>query len=148
MQSEHNWWLKVLLHDTRKYSSITEMGIKLSQLLEMITYKTVTQNWVTVMINDLYPRSLFQRGLHIYAMTGISGFPDSKVHGANTGPTWVLSVPDGPHVGPINLAIRETMLWSGSCYNMGNYLHDTQNRQHLTVGNVQCSAFITWSIFF
>ena len=31
---------------------------------------------------------------------------DSKVHGANMGPTWVLSVPDGPNVGPINLAIR------------------------------------------
>ena len=27
-------------------------------------------------------------------------FPDSKVHGANMGPTWVLSAPDGPHVGP------------------------------------------------
>ena len=23
------------------------------------------------------------------------------------GPTWVLSAPDGPHVGPVNLAIRE-----------------------------------------
>ena len=33
-------------------------------------------------------------------------FPDSKVLGANMGPTWVLSVPDGPHVGPMNLAIR------------------------------------------
>ena len=33
--------------------------------------------------------------------------PDSKVHGANMGPTWVLPVPGGPHVGPINLAIRE-----------------------------------------
>ena len=34
--------------------------------------------------------------------------PDSKVHGANMGPTWVLSAPDGPHVGPMNLAIRDT----------------------------------------
>ena len=33
--------------------------------------------------------------------------PDNKVHGANMGPTWVLSVPDGPHIGPMNLAIRE-----------------------------------------
>ena len=33
-------------------------------------------------------------------------FPDSKIHGANMGPTWVLSAPDGPHVGPMNLAIR------------------------------------------
>ena len=32
--------------------------------------------------------------------------PDSKVHGANMGYTSVLSVPDGPHVGPMNHAIR------------------------------------------
>ena len=36
--------------------------------------------------------------------------PDSKVHGANMGPTWVLSAPGGPHVGPINLAIRVYLL--------------------------------------
>ena len=35
--------------------------------------------------------------------------PDSKVHGANMGPTWVLSAPYGPHVGPMNLAIRVTL---------------------------------------
>ena len=35
--------------------------------------------------------------------------PDSKVHGANMGPTWVLSAPDGPHVGRMNLAIREAL---------------------------------------
>ena len=33
-------------------------------------------------------------------------YPDSKVHGANMGPTWVLSAPDGPYVGPIHLALR------------------------------------------
>ena len=32
--------------------------------------------------------------------------PDSKIRGANMGPIWVLSAPDGPHVGPMNLAIR------------------------------------------
>ena len=32
--------------------------------------------------------------------------PDSKVHGANKGPNWVLSARDGPNVGPMNLAIR------------------------------------------
>ena len=37
---------------------------------------------------------------------GSQTHPDSKVHGANMGPTWVLSAPDGPHVDPINLAIR------------------------------------------
>ena len=36
----------------------------------------------------------------------MNGYPDSKVHGANMGPTWVLSAPDGPYVGPMYLAIR------------------------------------------
>ena len=33
-------------------------------------------------------------------------YPDSMVHGANMGPTWVLSAPDRPNVGPMILAIR------------------------------------------
>ena len=33
-------------------------------------------------------------------------YPDSKVHETNMGPTLVLTAPDGPHVGPMNLAIR------------------------------------------
>ena len=32
--------------------------------------------------------------------------PDNRDHGANMGPTWVLSAPGRPHVGPMNLAIR------------------------------------------
>ena len=32
-------------------------------------------------------------------------YPDSKVHGSNMRPTWVLSAPDGPHIDPMNLAI-------------------------------------------
>ena len=39
---------------------------------------------------------------------------DSKVHGASKGPTWVLSAPDGPHVGPMNLAIRERIGETGA----------------------------------
>ena len=35
----------------------------------------------------------------------IGTVPDSKVHGANMGPTWVLSAPGRSHVGPMNLAI-------------------------------------------
>ena len=41
-----------------------------------------------------------------FTKTWKSTNPDSKVHGANMGPTWVLSAPDGPRVGPMNLAIR------------------------------------------
>ena len=36
--------------------------------------------------------------------------PDSKVHVDHMGPTWVLSAPGGPHVCPMNLAIRDPML--------------------------------------
>ena len=32
--------------------------------------------------------------------------PDSKVHGANMGTIWGRQDPGGPHVGPMNLAIR------------------------------------------
>ena len=39
--------------------------------------------------------------------TEVQTNPDYKVLGANMGPTWVLLAPDGPHVGPMNLAIRE-----------------------------------------
>ena len=39
-------------------------------------------------------------------LSDANAYPDSKVHGANMGPTWDLSAPDGPHVGPMNLAIR------------------------------------------
>ena len=57
-------------------------------------------------------RLIFMMGIGIPTKDGLyfatgpwSPHPDSKVHGANMGPTWVLSAPDGPHVGPINLAI-------------------------------------------
>ena len=39
----------------------------------------------------------------------MSRIPDSKIHGANMEPTWVLSSPGGFHVGPMNLAIWD--LW-------------------------------------
>ena len=32
--------------------------------------------------------------------------PDSKVRVANMGPTWGRQDPGGPHVGPMNFAIR------------------------------------------
>ena len=42
--------------------------------------------------------------------------PDSKVHVAHVGPTWVLSAPGGPHVGPMNFAIKSCVrLWYSIC---------------------------------
>ena len=52
--------------------------------------------------------------------------PDSKVHGANMGPTWVLSAPDGPRVGPMNLAIREV-----NQHTEDYFQSQTQNHVHI-----------------
>ena len=41
----------------------------------------------------------------IFAVCLEHRYPDNNVHGTNMGPTWVLLAPDGPHVGPMNLAI-------------------------------------------
>ena len=45
-----------------------------------------------------------------YDNNGKGWYLKSKVHGANMGPTWVLSAPDGPQVGPMNLAIRVLLI--------------------------------------
>ena len=39
-------------------------------------------------------------------MQSVYTYPDKNVHLAYMGPTWVLSAPGGPHVGPMNLTIR------------------------------------------
>ena len=50
---------------------------------------------------------VFINGKHIIGRCfGNQVCPDSKFHVANMGPTWVLSAPGGPHVGPMKLAIR------------------------------------------
>ena len=41
----------------------------------------------------------------------VKGSQNSKVHGDNMGPTWVLSAPYGPHVDHMNLALREAIHW-------------------------------------
>ena len=43
--------------------------------------------------------------------------PHRKVRGANVGPTWVLSVPGGPHVGHMNFAIWDVDI-SDFCYQL------------------------------
>ena len=54
--------------------------------------------------------ALFPFWLFYKLLVDLHRSPDIKVHGANMGPTWVLSAPDGPHVGHMNLAIRVNYL--------------------------------------
>ena len=56
-------------------------------------------------------------GAKISAATVITN-PDSKVHGAYMGPTWGQQDPGGPHVGPMNLAIKQVL----ALYNLPHIL--------------------------
>ena len=59
-------------------------------------------------------------GTSRYQPTAIA---DSKVQGANMGPTWVLSAPDEPHVGPMKLAIRDmTPPWHGRIFSVTDHI--------------------------
>ena len=70
---------------------------RIFQTLEINTVSVeelVTKSWaISGMTLALFPCSIL-----------LLSPPDSKVHGANMGPTWVLSAPDRPNI--MNLVIR------------------------------------------
>ena len=75
--------------------------------------------------------------------------PDSKVNGATMGPTCVLSPPDGPHVGPMNLAIRESILFTDRQYD--NYKGTTKTKlekktPHICPPSVRYGASVTFAV--
>ena len=83
--------------------------------------------WLTAQMFDIVTRGM---------LTLIHGHrdPDSKVHGANMGPTWVLSAPDEPHVGPTNLAIR------GDQCKMTDICPMQENSKHVPFTNLYPSS--------
>ena len=48
--------------------------------------------------------------------------PDSKVHGADMGPTWGRQDPGGTHVGPMNCAIWDVMSWKKTLLSTFSFL--------------------------
>ena len=58
---------------------------------------SVKQSWI-ILANESWPKTTSLKSTRLY-------IPDSKVHGANKEPIWGRHVPDGFHVGPMNLAI-------------------------------------------
>ena len=62
-------------------------------------------------------------------------YPDSKDHGANMGPAWILSALGGPHAGPMKLAIRLCM--GCYCYDplVWNNYRQVSNIRRTLVGN-------------
>ena len=80
----------------------------------------------------------------VYLFTALLYIPNNKVHGANMGPTGVLSAPDGPHVGPMNLAIEDNVmlhctLWKELrlCQHQAFNISGTITKEHLKIKNNQ-----------
>ena len=94
MTKSGSWWL-TLKNNESCYDANTFWSMVAHKVVVVATYGAVSDDKVGIMAN-----------LVIY-WNGFCTISDSNVHGANMGPTWVLSAPDGPHVGPINLAIRD-----------------------------------------
>ena len=64
----------------------------------------------TMQINDIKRKNLLLKFSPTVSITaGVISTVDAvitQIAKSNIGPTWVLSAPDGPHVGPMNLTIR------------------------------------------
>ena len=70
-------------------------------------------NYITDLILEyafLWEKAFIEPWLMCLIRLGNNDAPDSEVHVANMGPTWVLSAPDGPRVGPMNFVIRDYTL--------------------------------------
>ena len=76
------------------------------QICVYIPQILATAIYVRCPLDELLPQ-FYGFTMHIM-FHSFGTIPDNKVHGANMGPTWVLSAPDGPHVGTMSLAIRDT----------------------------------------
>ena len=70
---------------------------------------------------------------HFLAGLLIMGIPDNKVHGANMGSTWVLSATDGPHVGPMNPAIRDVSAFVADYATISYTDNDHNIRRHFGI---------------
>ena len=56
--------------------------------------------------------------------------PDNKIHGAIMGPTWVLSAPGGPHVGPKGILLILTY-WCHLGHFLDNVIPHTMGQLYI-----------------
>ena len=65
-------------------------------------------SWVIASVDRMYGQSYAEMHRPEHRMLWPADvIPDSKVHGANMGPIWGRQDPGGPHIGTMNLAIRD-----------------------------------------
>ena len=107
-------WSILCRRSFRKYIFVKKylivlIEISLKSILGDTTIQHSLQGWLGTKLFNILGMILPQFLLHSIKM--ISRYsPDSKVHGVNMGHTWVLSAPDGPNVGPMNLALGVPLL--------------------------------------
>ena len=94
----HNSRKNLFIHKLSPESMLTSCQRELSRKLQWYLGQD-TINFLENICNE------FLNIVHKVLICSGMKVPDSKVHGANMGPTWVLSAPDGPHIDPMNLAI-------------------------------------------
>ena len=104
-QIHKNWW--ICHHKTKFSIGVCKLYIWKRRVVMIRTFSLSAPSAVTCDKVGIMIMSLLSCG--IYPVWVMNHIPDSKVHGANMGPTWVLSAPDGPHVGLMNLAIRNML---------------------------------------
>ena len=82
------------------------MSVQYSFVLsETIKFFELNWNWIDIVCVAIGVLVTICRQHIHHHLADLNDYPDSKVHGANMGPTWVLSALDGPHAGPMNSAI-------------------------------------------
>ena len=95
--------ITMVMHQYNVVQNFTYLMICFS-FVTIIDYKSLSAfPWLAQANNFWTWQIYFNQGI---VATSYLADQDSKVHGANMGPTWVLLAPDGPHIGPMNLAIR------------------------------------------
>ena len=91
----------------------------------------------------------------IRSLNPLHSNPDSKVHGANMGPSWVLSAPDGPHVGPMNIVIKDILVKCGiiNCLFINSWRrHDIETLSislniHLRKDQIRSNSNFAWNSY-
>ena len=103
------WWVSRLSDRFSIKISAAEIFIQSSLV---ITWSSLTLYHINGLVQDC--SISIANALEILqsctkASTCIWKIPDKNVDAANMGPIWVLSAPGEPHVGPMNLAIRDVI---------------------------------------
>ena len=110
-------YIKIIMHGNSCLTGLSSSHVPAGQIFQ-IKFLIQSHKFIRKYFSPNSPKHIQQTPpyeIEIW-LSVVIGY-DSKVHGANMGPIWGRQDPGGPHVGPMNFAIREAMnpmsfLWS------------------------------------